>query len=88
MSDCRDLGDCEDSRIERLYEYLDGALSRSDLEEIRDHLDGCRECAEEYDLECLIRTVVKRSCTEVAPDALKASILSRITAIKSAEHTA
>jgi anti-sigma factor (TIGR02949 family) len=47
MSDCESMGDCADSRIERLYEYLDGALSHQDLVEIKDHLEGCPECAEE-----------------------------------------
>lgn len=86
MSDCQSLGDCADSRIERLYDYLDGALSHDDLVEIKNHLEDCPECAEEHDLECVIRSVVKRSCTEVAPTTLKASILDRISQIKTAEH--
>lgn len=86
MSDCHSLGDCADARIERLYDYLDGALSHKDLVEIKNHLEDCPECAEEHDLECLIRSVVKRSCTEVAPATLKASILARISQVKAAEH--
>ncbi|WP_298251523.1 mycothiol system anti-sigma-R factor [uncultured Arthrobacter sp.] len=86
MSDCESLGDCADSRIERLYEYLDGALSHQDLVEIKDHLDGCPQCAEEHDLECVIRSVVKRSCTEVAPATLKATILGRINHLKTVDH--
>lgn len=86
MGDCQSLGDCADSRIERLYEYLDGALSHEDLVEIRNHLEDCAECTGEYDLECLIRSVVKRSCREVAPAALKASILERINEIRTVEH--
>ncbi|MBG6181328.1 mycothiol system anti-sigma-R factor [Arthrobacter sp. CAN_A1] len=86
MSDCESLGDCADSRIERLYDYLDGALSHDDLVEIKNHLEDCPECAEEHDLECVIRSVVKRSCTEVAPTTLKTSILDRISQIKTAEH--
>jgi len=68
--------------MQRIYEYLDGALTREDLTEIKQHLDTCEECAEQYDLECLIRTMVKRSCTESAPENLKNSILDRIHAIK------
>lgn len=86
MSDCESLGDCADSRIERLYEYLDGALSHQDLVEIKDHLDGCPQCAEEHDLECVIRSVVKRSCTEVAPATLKATILGRINHLRTVDH--
>ena len=86
MSDCQSPGDCEDARIERLYEYLDGALSHEDLVEIKEHLEGCPECAQEHDLECVIRSVVKRSCTEAAPATLKASILNRISQIQTADH--
>ncbi|SDW34703.1 mycothiol system anti-sigma-R factor [Arthrobacter sp. yr096] len=85
MSDCQGLGDCDDTRMQRIYEYLDGALTREDLTEIKQHLDTCEECAEQYDLECLIRTMVKRSCTESAPENLKNSILDRIHAIKPVE---
>lgn len=78
MSDCQSLGDCDDSRISRIYEYLDGALSREDLADIKAHLEGCPDCAQEHDLECVIRSVVRRSCKEAAPENLKASILERI----------
>jgi len=71
--------------MQRIYEYLDGALTREDIADIKTHLAECPECTEEYDLECLIRTMVKRSCTEAAPDNLKASILDRIHSIKSVD---
>ncbi|AFR29685.1 putative anti-sigma factor [Arthrobacter sp. Rue61a] len=71
--------------MQRIYEYLDGALTREDLTEIKQHLDTCEECAEQYDLECLIRTMVKRSCTESAPENLKNSILDRIHSIKAVD---
>ena len=85
MGDCQSLGDCDDKRIARIYEYLDGALSCEDLEEIRTHLADCSDCSEEYDLECVIRTVVKRSCKEAAPETLKAAILARVPEGKSAQ---
>lgn len=86
MSDCHTLGDCDDSRIERLYEYLDGALSHKDLVEIKEHLDNCPDCAQDHDLECVIRSVVKRSCREAAPETLKSRILTRISEIQSVDH--
>jgi anti-sigma factor (TIGR02949 family) len=82
---CQGLGDCDDARMQRIYEYLDGALTRDDIAEIKQHLQECPECTEEYDLECVIRTVVKRSCTEFAPENLKSSILDRIHSMNSAE---
>lgn len=85
MSNCQGLGDCDDARMQRIYEYLDGALTREDIADIKNHLSECPECTEEYDLECLIRSMVKRSCTEAAPENLKVSILDRIHSIKSVD---
>lgn len=82
MGDCQSMGDCSDERIARLYEYLDGALSVEDLKDVREHLEHCEDCTQEYDLECIIRSVVKRSCQEVAPDTLKSRIMSRISEIR------
>lgn len=82
MGDCQSLGDCADKRIVRLYEYLDGALSLDDLTEVKGHLEHCEECAHEYDLECIIRSVVRRSCQEVAPETLKQRIMGRISEIR------
>lgn len=82
MGDCQSLGDCDDKRIGRLYEYLDGALTLQDLKDVKEHLEHCTECTEEYDLECIIRSVVKRSCQEIAPTALKSKIISRISEIR------
>ena len=56
--------------------------AHEDLEEVRSHLEECTECAHEYDLECIIRSVVRRSCTEKAPDALKVNIMARISQIR------
>ena len=88
MSNCQGLGDCDESRLERLYEYLDGALPAADVAEIRAHLEGCAECREEHNLECMIRSAMKRSCAEQAPAALKANILEKIHAIRSTTETA
>jgi anti-sigma factor (TIGR02949 family) len=84
MSDCQGLGDCEDERMKRIYEYVDGVLSREDVEDIKAHLQSCPDCAKEYTLECLIRTVVKRSCQEAAPETLKERILARISHVEAA----
>ncbi|WP_120003370.1 mycothiol system anti-sigma-R factor [Nesterenkonia muleiensis] len=79
--------DCETTaeaaqRLERIYAYLDGVLSRNDISEVQSHLDACPECASDYDLECVIRSAVRRSCAEQAPEALKLTIIERISQIK------
>ena len=88
MSDCQDSGGCRDEQMRRIYEYLDGALSTEDLEDIGAHLEGCETCSREYDLECLIRSSVKRSCCEPAPETLKHSILERIDDLRASPETA
>lgn len=88
MSDCKNSGGCREDQMQRIYQYLDGALSPEDIAEIREHLDGCSTCAREYDLECLIRSAVKRTCTEPAPEELKDSILQRIDHLRASPETA
>jgi mycothiol system anti-sigma-R factor len=80
MKDCEKLGTCDESRLDRIYEYLDGELSPTDLEEVKAHLESCADCASQHDLECVIRSVVKRSCEEQAPSTLKDRILQRLGA--------
>lgn len=80
--DCNSLGDCADDRMVRIYEYLDGALTLNDIKEVKAHLDGRPECTEEYDLECIIRSVVRRSRQEQAPQNLKASIFAKISQVR------
>lgn len=80
--DCRAIGNCPDERIERIYAYLDGALSHQDISDVQQHLAECEDCHAEHDLECIIRSVVKRSCTEKAPDQLKQAIMTRISEVR------
>lgn len=81
MSDGKQTNGCREEQMQRIHEYLDGALSTEDLEDIRSHLEQCEECSAEYDLECLIRSAVRRSCAEPAPEELKRSILAQIDSV-------
>ena len=69
---------CSQDQIERIHEYLDGALTVEDVRAIAEHMEGCPDCTHEHDLEQEIRTAVRRSCAETAPETLRASIMSRI----------
>lgn len=82
MAECQAHGGCSETQLQRIYEYLDGALSPEDLEEICGHLNECAACAREHDMEQLIRSAVRRSCCEAAPETLKGSIMSRIDALR------
>jgi hypothetical protein len=56
MSDCQGLGDCDDTRMQRIYEYLDGAFTHAATSRRSNSIwMSCPECTQQYDLECVIR---------------------------------
>ena len=71
--------DCSRARLQ-LYEYLDGEMDPHDCVKIRAHLEQCGPCLEEYDIDQIIKALVRRSCDcEAAPMELRSQIMSRIT---------
>lgn len=73
--------DCADV-LDQVYEYLDSEPTKVDVEKIQQHLDECGPCLKEYDLEHALKSLVRRSCGESAPDHLRLRIMTRITAIR------
>ena len=71
--------DCSEVLL-RAYEYLDGELDDVAAgERIRAHLEECRPCLQEYDVDRLLKAVVRRSCAqEQAPVALRTQIMTLI----------
>jgi mycothiol system anti-sigma-R factor len=67
------MSDCQDS-LHELYRYLDGELTEDRRDKIQQHLDGCQPCAEPYDFEAELRSVIRRKCQEQVPDALVAKV--------------
>ncbi|SDQ07846.1 mycothiol system anti-sigma-R factor [Quadrisphaera sp. DSM 44207] len=75
-SDCREV-------LDRVYEYVDGELGPHDLDLIRVHLAECAPCLRQYDLEALVKQLVRRSCQEDrAPEALRLRIVARISEVR------
>ncbi len=75
-TDCRDV-------IDRVYEYLDGEMTAHDVAKIRQHLDECGPCLSQYDLDEVLKALIRRSCVcEVAPDSLRERIMVRITEVR------
>jgi anti-sigma factor (TIGR02949 family) len=74
--------DCSRARLQ-LYEYLDGEMDPDDCVKIREHLEHCGPCLKEYDIDQIIKALVRRSCNcEAAPMELRTQIMSRITTFK------
>ena len=74
--------DCSEV-LHRVYEYLDGEMTPDDTRKIKDHLDACGPCLQEYDLDQALKAIVKRSCAcEEAPVELRTQIMAHITTIR------
>jgi mycothiol system anti-sigma-R factor len=69
--------------LARVYEYLDGELDEHDVAKIRQHLEECRPCLSQYDIDLALKALLRRSCTcEPAPEELRARIMIRITEVR------
>lgn len=74
--------DCAEALL-RAFEYLDGELDPAEGERIRAHLERCAPCLQEYDLDRIMKALVRRSCQmEHAPAELRTQIIARITTMR------
>ena len=73
--------DCADF-LERIVYLLDNELDEAECALVRLHLDECHPCLETYDLQRTVKQVVARSCSEVAPDALRERVRVQIREIQ------
>jgi mycothiol system anti-sigma-R factor len=74
--------DCNDV-LDRVYDYLDGELDSNWSSDIRQHLDECGPCLEEYGLDQVVKQLVARHCgCDPVPEDLRAKVLSRIEQVR------
>ncbi|MCC5579562.1 MULTISPECIES: mycothiol system anti-sigma-R factor [Microtetraspora] len=70
--------------LDRVYSYLDGELDDVRRADIRQHLDECGPCLEEYGLEKVVKQLVAKHCgCDPVPDDLRTKILARIAQVRS-----
>jgi mycothiol system anti-sigma-R factor len=74
-SDCADF-------LDQIVYFIDNELAEADCSAVRVHLDSCNPCLEKYDLQRTVKSVVARSCAEVAPDELRQRVLFRIREVQ------
>ncbi|MBZ2196345.1 mycothiol system anti-sigma-R factor [Occultella gossypii] len=72
---------CEEA-LEHLYEYVDSELPDLDLVRLRAHIDECVTCLQAVSAETELRVVLKRSCAEVAPDALRMRVMTQLSLLR------
>lgn len=68
--------------LDRIVYFIDNELDEADCSAVRVHLDSCNPCLEKYDLQRTVKSVVARSCAEVAPDELRQRVLFKIRAVQ------
>ena len=74
--------------LARVYSFIDNELETATVDEIRQHLDECGPCLEQFDLERSLKKLVHRSCTsEHAPEGLRERVLLRISQVRIEIHT-
>lgn len=69
--------------LDGLYSYLDGELEPPTVAAIRQHLEECGPCLEEYGLDELVKKLVHKHCGhERVPDELRAKVMIRIRQVR------
>jgi len=68
--------------LARVYTYIDGELPTPDKATVKQHLDECGPCLREFGIEEEVKLLVKRSCSDPAPEELRAKVLLRIRQVR------
>jgi mycothiol system anti-sigma-R factor len=73
--------DCEKA-LDNLYLFIDQEIDTASCAEIQNHIDECTDCLGVYDLERVVKSLVSRSCSEVAPQPLREKVLMTIRTVQ------
>ena len=68
--------------LSKLFEFLDAEVDQHDADRIRQHLADCEPCLGEYDIEQHLKSLVRRSCHDVAPTELHLRIRQQLTVLR------
>ncbi len=72
---------CQEIR-ERLERFLDGELPSESVESMSAHLADCYGCGDRAEFEQQLRTMVRESCAERAPDTLLVKIRGYLDSVE------
>ncbi len=76
-----DTADCSEV-LSRVFFFLDNELEQADCAQIEHHLEECGPCLARYDLERTVKTLVRRSCSEQAPETLRQRVMVSIREVQ------
>lgn len=69
---------CQEA-IDRLFEYVDAEMPLTDTVRVAAHLAVCDSCEDAAGAERHVRDVLRRSCHEMAPEALRTRVVSALS---------
>ena len=79
-ADMRELSECTCAELQaHLHELLDQELSSGDLARLKAHVETCDTCSEAAQAEVHLRSIIRRSCCQEAPAALREKVVTRIS---------
>ncbi len=83
------IDDCGcDDLARRLDALLDAELEEAECRRLRRHMESCAECHRAADAEQHLRSLIRRSCREHAPDTLRVRVISQITVLRTQRFVA
>ncbi|HZK05434.1 MAG TPA: mycothiol system anti-sigma-R factor [Actinomycetaceae bacterium] len=68
--------------IERVFELLDAEVDGAEAEMLRAHVRKCAECTRLAEAEHHVRALLRRSCQEHAPEALRMRVHAQLTILR------
>ena len=79
VGDCSGTTPCEEYVLQ-VVAYLDDELGEVDHRVVAAHLQQCGPCHSDYDIDRIVKSLVARSCSELAPSGLRDRVMGRIRA--------
>jgi mycothiol system anti-sigma-R factor len=76
-----ELLDC-DQAMAKLNRYIDSEMPIEELIRMQHHLDSCGSCVAEMDAATRLRDLLRRSCIDQAPDALRERVAARLATMR------
>lgn len=74
---------CCDELIDQLFEFMDSEINEETYQRFRDHLAECPPCRDAVAAEYRLRSMLRRSCLEVAPSQLRLRVVAQISLLRS-----
>lgn len=77
--------DCK-SVLDQLYSFIDGEVDEEYHNRIAVHLDECAPCLGEYEVERVVKALVKRSCADGGcTDEIRSRIIHGVASARAAQ---